>query len=68
MIETFNDTQIVIIAISPNILCLPFLYMLINDCILLRVGGAADLTVVTSIHTATCVPADISPVIDDDRL
>jgi hypothetical protein len=39
----FIETQIVIIAISPNILSLPFLYMIVNDCINLRVGGAADL-------------------------
>lgn len=43
MIAVFIETQIVIIAISPNILSLPFLYMIVNGCINLRVGGAADL-------------------------
>jgi hypothetical protein len=66
MIAVFIETQIVTIAISPNIISLPFrVYMIVTGCILLRCGGAADLRTVTFSRTATCVPVAISRIVSE---
>ncbi len=59
MIAMFIDTQIVIIAISPNMLSLPFLLDYCKWLHILEIGGAADLMTVMLSYIATRVPADI---------